>query len=351
MFGMLVDKAVPPVSAPVVNAHELALQTSPSMPVDSFTNACHQYLEDHEHRPQGPGCIVFGMSQFLGQTLTRRLSNLVSCVGLRQFFPAQRDYPVLGACDELAMRFAPKLFTIDSKQSQDPALKPSQLRYEILPHQEDKDYLSIVYFVGLPTEKMPIPVLGKLYDWVRPVLFGSKQDWEAIQIDVDRKTGEPIGISYETSNYSNSPESYDLVSRKELHLFAKVSKMPNGTWVHTVQQKNGKIQTCEVPNPFREGPRPSLAIVSWNTSLDICDRVAKNSELKLYALEELKPQFMDMDMYRAEGMDLRATWLMQRRLGKFIFRLPPRSGLVAPPLVAARPSLPVGVEAQPNPAG
>ena len=301
-----------------------------NLPLDSFSNACHQYLEDHEHKPQGAGMFVYGMSKILGQTFTRRLSNFTSYIGLGQFYPAERDYPILTPCDDMAKRFQPNLFTIDLKQSQAAGLKPNQLRYEILPPQEDRNYYSIVYFVGLPTEKLPIPVLGELYDLARPVLFGSKQDWEGIQIDINKDTLDPVGISFETSNYTNSADTYNLISRKDMHLFTKISKMSDGTWTHTIQQKNGKIQTTDVPNPFRDGLHVNMAIVLWNTSLDLCDRVAGNSELKLYPLKTPAVQFMDMDTYRKEGIDLRATWLSQRRLGKFTLRLPPRSDPAQP---------------------
>lgn len=300
------------------------LRAQMNLPVDSFGSACQQYLQDHKHKPQGPGMFVYGMSQLLGQTFTRRLSNLFSCLGCHQFYPAQRNYPVLTPCDTMVERFHPNLFTIDAKQSQDSGLRPNQLRYEILPPQEDKKYFSIVYFMGFPTERLPVPVLGKLYDLVRPVLFGNKHDWEAIQVDVDENTLEPIGISFETANYANSQDTYGMISRKDLHLFAKISKMPDGTWKYTVQQKNGKIQTSEVQNPFRDSEHANLAIVAWNSSLDLCDRVAGNSELKLYKVETPKSEFMDMDTYRKEGIDLRMTWLSQRRQGKFTLKLPPR---------------------------
>ncbi|MEI6805626.1 MAG: hypothetical protein WCK49_03855 [Myxococcaceae bacterium] len=295
------------------------------IPENLVLDVCHQFQDDHGHHPQGPNLIVYGMSQVLGQMLTRRFSNLLSCAGLGQFLPAQREYSVLQPWDELATRFQPKIFTISENQSKDPGLKPNQLRYEILPPQKDSNCYSIIYFLGLPTEKLPVPILGTLYDCVRPVLFGSKHDWEAIQIDIDRDTMEPVGMSFETCNYSNAPDTYDLISRKDLHLFTKISKTPNGTWKREIQQKNGTIQTTEVQNPFRDSTHANMAVVSWNTSLDLCDQVAQNSNLKLYPVDMPDTQFMDMDTYRKEGIDLRAAWLEKRRLGKFILKLPARS--------------------------
>lgn len=299
-------------SASMFSTQELSSSGIATHPVDKFSNACQQYLEDHHRQPEGPGLFVYGMSQILGQTFTRRFSNLVSCLGFGQFFPAQRDYPVLPPCDEIALRFQPRLFTTNTNQIQDAEIQPNQLRYEILPTQQDKDYYSIVYYIGAPTEKLSSSILSKLYELVRPILYGSKSDWEAVQVDIHKNTQEPIGLSFETCNYSNLPQGYYLMRQEDLHLPAKISRMPDGTWVYSVQQKNKTVQRTEIAHPFKEGTHADLCIVSWNSSLDICDRVAEKSELKVYPLENLTPQFMDIDTYQAEGIDLRATWLEKR---------------------------------------
>lgn len=314
---MLVGPSAQPSFTSANNPSAL-VATSPTQ-IDTYTNACRQYLRDHDHHPEGPSMFVYGMSLLLGQKTTRRLSNLISCTGLPQFYPARREYPILGPSDEMAARFQPKLSTMSEA-----IIKPRQIRYEILPKAEDKNYCSIIYYVGMETENLPIPVIGKLYDLARPVLFGAKHDWEAIQVDIDEKTQEPIGLSFETSNYSNSPESFDLVGSKDMHLFTRVEKKPDGTWEYTVQQKNGKIQKSTVSNPFKDGDQVNLSFVCWNGSFDLCDRVSQNSELKLYPFESPKPEFLDIDTYRQEGIDLRMDWLMKRKIGKFNLPMPQR---------------------------
>jgi hypothetical protein len=296
-------------SVPVLTPQKCSSSAALATPIDTFKDAFQQCLEDHHRQPEGPSMFVYGMSQILGRTLTRRLSNLVSCFGLGHFFVAQRDYPILQPHDELALKFQPRLLTINEKQMGDSSLKPNQLRYEILPAAQDKDTYSIIYYVGLPSEELPIPILGKLYNLIRPVLYGSKQDWEAIQVDIDKNTGEPVGLSYETSNYSNTPMSYNLTNSVDLHLLTKVSKMPDGSWRHTVKQKNGSIQSTQVDNPFKDTTHAALCLVAWNGSLDITERVAQNSHLKQYPLDDSKLQFLDIDTYQNEGFDLRATWV------------------------------------------
>lgn len=297
---------------------------SSSLNNDVFERACRQYLKDRNEKPQGPGVIAYGLSLILGELTLRRVSNLTAGLGLGQFYPAERSYPVLPPDNLLAERYAPKLFTINENQSKQESLKPEQLRYEILPAQQGQNYYSIVYYVGLPTEQLPFPVLVKLYDWVRPILFGSRKDWEGIQIDINQDTQQPVGISFETSNYSDTPDTYDLVSRRDLHLYTRISKLPDGSWQRTVQQTNGKIQTSKVESPFVDSQHPEIAIVSWNTSFDVCNQVALHPELKLFDLEQPKLEFMDIDTYKKEGIDLRATWLNKRRLSNLILRLPKR---------------------------
>lgn len=299
---MLVGNAVSHAS--VVTPQESLLPLAVKQPLDEFNNAFRQCLEDHRRQPEGPGVFVYGMSQILGQTFTRRLSNLISCLGLGHFYPAQRNYPVLSSSDELAQKFQPRLSTMNEQQ-----IKPTQLRYEILPTHKDKNSYSIVYYVGFPAEELPVPILGKLYNLIRPILYGSGQDWEAIRVDIDKNTEEPIGLSYETSNYANKPDSYYSARQEDLHLLTKVTKMPDGTWMHMISQKNGSVQTSPVENPFKDSTHAALCLVAWNGSLDIGERVARNSNLTQYALDDSQLQFLDIDTYQNEGFDLRATWL------------------------------------------
>jgi len=280
-----------------------------SEPMNSFTDAYQQCLEDRDLQPEGPGVFVYGMSRLFGQTFTRRLSNFAACFGLGQFFLAQRDYPILKPNDKLAQQFLPSLSTMNEKQSTDATLRPHEIRYEILPGGQDKDYYSVVYYIGFQTEELPIPVLGKLYNLFRPILYGSHCDWEAVQVDIDRNSHEPIGLSYETSNYANRSESYQATRKDDLHLKTKISRMSDGTWVHQIQQKNGSMQTSQVRSPFQGETHAALCLVAWNGSMDVCERVASNQALTIYALDSIKPQFLDIDTYRNEGFDLRATWV------------------------------------------
>ncbi|MES2503838.1 MAG: hypothetical protein V4534_03060 [Myxococcota bacterium] len=315
-----------PISIDTPGPRAICSESPKGIPEDIFLSVCHQYRAEHE-LPNRPGYVSQATSYLLGQTLTRRVSNFFSCFGLSQFLPAQRDYPTLPQSelnDQLAQRFTPKLSTIRELKCNTAELKPSSIRYEILPPQEDRPFHSIIYYIGMPLEKLPIPVIGKLYDWARPVLYGSQKDWEAVQIDVDL-AGNPIGMSFETSNYTNSPDSFNLITYRDLHLFSKIEKRVDGVWTQTIQQKNGLTQVQEIADPFKENTHPDLCLVSWNGQLDLSDRVKQKPDLKVNALEAPKPEFLDIETYRKEGIDLRATWLKTRKFGKFMMKLPGRT--------------------------
>src|SRR3989338_5604395 len=325
----------PQVLYPISN-YESAVETPSEqglVRVNSFTDACRQYLRDHnltdhnlidhDQRPQGPGIFVYGMSLLLGHKMTRRLSNLLACTGLAKFYPAQREYPVLSRTheiNEVALKLRPNLFTMSEAQTKDEMLQPKKMYYEILPRKSPKDPYSIVYYIETETEKMPIPVLGRLYTVLRTVLYGSKHDLEAIQIELDPNTKKPIGLNVETSNYSNNPESFDLISSKDMHLFTRVSQISEGTWERTVQQKNGTIQKTKVADPFQGGAGPNLAVVCWNGAFDLYDRVAQNQDLKLYPFETPEPKYLSEDTYRKEGVDLRVGWLTKHKQASLISR-------------------------------
>lgn len=282
--------------------------------------------ELEETEPAGP--VSQFLLMFLGLNTTRRISNLCKSVGFGGFLKPIRVYPTISAqtelkfcgqsvlVSELAASLKPKFFTINEERTKKPSLRPTEVRYEMLPSKKMQNHYSIIYYVKAPDEDMPIPILGKLYDYVRPILWGSKADWEAIQIDINKQSGEPQSLVFESSNYTDKPASYFSRTSSDLHLRCEVKKTGDDTWEHTLIQKDGKRSTTEVPDPFSEG-RPDFAFVSWNGGFDLTSRLKQmgygKGEKLLDELEDPAFSELDLDTFQAEGFDLRAGWLADRK--------------------------------------
>lgn len=282
-------------------------------------------------------------ARLLGEKNMRRLSNILACFGMNPVFEARRDYPVLqpdaklktsqnkplmidGApvsVEDLAKRYQPKFKTVKPDEISD-------LRYEVLPPKTGNHVYSIMYYFKRETENMPIPIIGKMYDWLRVILFTNKHDWEVVQVDVNRDTGEAEGLSYETSNYTDNPVSYDTIQTRNLHLMAKLSKQ-NGKWQHTVYQKNAQSRTIEVADPFENAVGPSLVLVSWNGSLDLESEYRRRGGTQLSDCLQQNPlSFLDIRTFRQEGMDLRVLWTQTRKQGRCVMWMPARKPTLMP---------------------
>lgn len=276
--------------------------------------------------PVGP--ISGFMLKWIGLNTTRRISNLCKTIGFGAFLKPVRVYPTMPAntplqfegksttVAKLAASLNPKLFTINDERTQKPSLKPTETRFEMLPSKRDANHYSLLYYVKAPDEDMPIPILGRLYDYVRPILWGSKADWEAVQIDINKQTGKPEGMVYESCNYTDKPGSYFARSSADLHLRCEVKKTGEGTWEHTLIQKNGSQVVSEISDPFSEG-RPHVAYVSWNGGFDLTSKLKTlgygSGEKMLEPLEDPAFSELDLDTFQDQGFDLRAGWLKDRK--------------------------------------
>ncbi len=295
--------------------------------MDDVIASCAQFKKEHATPEQLKYCPQF-VALVLGHTLTRRISNLLSCVGLSGFYDAQRDYPILPSSPErleLAKKYAPILSSISESQAKCAQTNRSEVRYELIPPGDECKYYSLIYYLGFPTERMPISLLDRLYEWVRPVLYGSKKDWEAIQIDLDPKSMEPVAVSFETSNHLNDPASYNTLRSEDLHLKCRISKSENGLWKKVVTQQNDRTNEFEVSNPFVSGGmHPCFTIVSWNGSLELSSEISDKPNMKTYRISTSEVRFLDLETFQNEGIDLRVGWLKDRKFGKFLLNLAPR---------------------------
>jgi len=290
------------------------------VPQDTLKAMCRQYNEEHQAARE-LGYVSQFMSFLLGTVTVRRVSNFFACFGFSSFYPAQRNYPVIPAgerAEQLAKLFVPKLSTMSVVQSKSDDLKPNNLYYEVLPPKEERNYFSLLYYLGAETERVPTPIINWLYEKVRAVWYGSQKDWEAIQINLDPKTFEPIGICYETSNYSGNPNGYHLMNASDLHLKCSILKQEDGSWEQCVEQKNGEETRAPIANPFESGPHLPVTIVSWNGAFDVTSKVEEQKSLKVYELDLPQPKYLDINTYREEGMDLRVGWLQERKFGRFM---------------------------------
>ena len=266
--------------------------SSPEIDSFHFKETCDQRMADDTR--QKPKILAQILARLFGQKPMRQISNFFSNFGMGIFFDAQRDYAVLPTscviktsqglplkikgqeqtAQSFAEQFKPQFLTISPIQAVDKTIQVKEMRYEILPPSQGKSHYTIIYYVRRKSESLPVPILGKLYDWIRPILYGSKEDWEPIQINVHRDTGEPEAIVYETSNYTGDGGTFDLVSPKNLHLCTKIMKQKNGSWRHSVYQKDGNVKSVDIENPFHDN-QLEMIFVSWNGLYDVRQMVEK----------------------------------------------------------------------------
>jgi hypothetical protein len=270
------------------------------------------------------------------------LSNLLNACRCADIYPAHRDYAVLppqarlkfdpGTAEALAQRYVPSFKTLKAEHGCDASVAPKQLRYEVLPPKAGNPVYSIIYYVGMDTEKLPIPVIGKMYSWARVLLYGAQQDWEAIQVDVNAHTGRPEGLSYESSNYTGDPATFDTIQRRNLHLRTRVALARDGSWQHTIYQKNGQARSVETTDPFEGDKGPAMLVVAWNGSFDL-QAVARHRGVdKMFDFSDQPERlaFLSIKDIRATSMDLRVSWTQARKEGQTVMRMPARKPSLVP---------------------
>ena len=315
------------LSSVLHDSHDLSVARTPS-PTFSESGVV-QHAKDLVHADSS-GPVTKMMLRVLGKNFTRRVSNLFKCMGIGSFLEAVRTYMILGPevfvrktdgarlqvdgqdinMAQLAARFKPKIFTINAERLNDPDLKPTDIRYEVLPP-KDSDCLSIIYYIKAEDEHMPIPIIGKLYGLVRPVLWGSKPDWEAVVVDVNRNTGEAEKLTYETCNLTANPASYYALSPRDLHLKCEVEKQNDGSWMHSLKHK-GKLKTKTVEDPFLESNNVGMAYISWNGGFElgsVCEQLGYGEGDRLLEQTEEAPlNFLSSKKYGEGGFDLKVGW-------------------------------------------
>lgn len=260
-----------------------------------------------------------------GNTFTRRFSNAIACTGLRHFFPAVRSYDVLPpnakltssdgsviimngfhlSADRLAHLLKPIVFTINSSRLNNGDLSPSTLWYEVLPPSDhQQQYYSIKYYIGCNDEDHPHSMINRLYDAVRPILWGSKRDVEALKVQFDRDSGQVHSLTFESSNYSADPKSYYASGTRTTHQLREVTNNYDGTWSYVPAQDAYPIAAEKLKNPLGEFEHPELVFVSWNGAFDLRERVQNKGHASLRTEQPIL-QFLDAYTYTREGMDLR----------------------------------------------
>jgi hypothetical protein len=197
------------------------------------------------------------------------------------------------------------------------------MRYEVLPPRQGKNSYSILYYIKRPHERMPFPFIGSLLDWVRPVLWGSRAEWNAIEVDIDRDKFVPESLNYESSNYSANPLSFETTTSSDLHLPAKATGSDK-KWTVTLSQKDNRAKTREIESPFLSDTHAAFAFVNWNGDLDLVNAAKLLGYQSLYPMEDPPLSFLDINTYRKEALDLRNAWLKRRQTGHCYLYFPPR---------------------------
>lgn len=324
------------------------------------SSLCHasevyeQIMHDAEQTPPAATVTRF-FARILGDNFVRRVSNFFRLFNSRELYCARREYPVLPQTAQLrksngslaledgqavtakaiAERYKPATYTINKERIDDPGLTPDDMRYEVLPPKDGSSFYSIIYYIKSEDENMPLPVIGKIYDWLRPILWGSKADWEALQIDIDRDSLTPVGSTFETCLYNGNPKSYYTNVANKLHVRVDVKKLSNGAWEHIVYRRNGTKTTSSINDPFQDSTHVKLAYVSWNGNFDIVESLQKRQycltttvdhEQNMWITAQPGLEFLDIRTYRDQGFDLRSQWLRARKVGQCVMQLPARQG-------------------------
>lgn len=287
------------------------------------------------------------LARVCGKKMVRCMANLVSSISGGRLFDAHRAYGVLPPqtllttkegmplvrlgkqiiAADLAECYRPKLWSISEEQAQSTSLAPSQMRYEVLPPKDGKNEYTVIYYIKREQELALIPVLSWMYQKVKPFLFASKSEWNAVQVDIDRNTALPKQISFESSNYTADPQSFESMAYQDMNLVVTIEKRES-KWVHTLYQKNQKAKAQDVAEPFASDNRLELVFTNWHGSLDVksmCEAKGYQSGPKrLMALQDAPMSFLDIDTYRTEAMDLREVWLERRKASQCQVLMPKR---------------------------
>ena len=308
-----------------------------------FEEASKQCAADYKAKTKLSTCSNV-LARMFGKVLLSRISNVFASLGLGEFYSSRRDYSVLPpstllktqagsplvlkdkpcTAEDLAQHFAPCFFTTNQAQSKDPNQCISQLRYEVLPPRSGKDYYAIIYYMGRESEVYPFPLVSRLLNWTRSVFWGTKRDWKTVEIDVDRNTGKANRILFESSNYTDIPESFNQTSPKDLHLYTQMAAVGD-QWTYTLTQKDGQSRQVQIEDPFKIDPHVNLSLVSWNASIDLKNRAEQRGCRDFYPMPK-KPElsFLDIQTFCQERMDLRLEWMQERKRGRCPLILPAR---------------------------
>lgn len=181
---------------------------------------------------------------------------------------------------------------------------------------ETQGEISVVYAVCAANERHPVAWQRRLYDAVRPSLYGSLQDVEAIVVGVDAKTLEPKRLTFEAPR---DPADYQAYGFGKLHRRTEYVR-EGESWFRA-----GTIE--EVPNPF-DGPdgRPRITCTTWNCSLnstadlEAAGFVASETpgaERVIYDVG-IQPQFtwLTPEAYQEMNMSLRVGMLNPGRMAR-----------------------------------
>lgn len=250
--------------------------------------------------------------EFVGQheeistnsTLTRRISNLLEQLGLKGIKPAKRDYAVLLPTSELKGTYLtvadiakvcrPKLYSIHAERIEDPQVMPFEMLYEVF---EVGDGLyRVIYYVGYHGEHLPVPYLGGFYDKLRPILYGSKDDYEAVCLDVDVREKRVTALRFDAGKCSEKPGSYWQLDEALLHQY-------------TQRYASEGAEDSLMP--------VSMVITAWNGTFDTLENVSRlgyGKDKPLYQCQDVQLSFLDDAAYARTGMDLRVPWLHQNQL-------------------------------------
>lgn len=316
-----------------------------------FNDVCSQMLDDHVDRPK-TRVLLQVVARIFGLTFARCMSNVIAHFTGCSWLDARRDYAILPkdalivnskgdvlavdgtplTAEKLANQYKPQMYTISEDQSIDDNLGVVEMRYEVLPPRLNKNSYSIVYYIRRERELMPVVFLGMVLDVIRPFFWGSKSEWSAVEIDIDRDTGEPNQLDFESTNYTGDPLSYEITSANDLHLPVKVIAKDK-KWSHTLYQKDNRAKSREIQNPFEKDKHPNLVFVNWNGDLDLAGSAAITGykmdgdvaePKRLYKMKDAPLQFLDIMTYRKEGLDLRNHWLKRRKKGQCQMSFPAR---------------------------
>jgi hypothetical protein len=349
-IGGKVEAVEFPIAASSGSLSESRAEES-SEELDTFhvADVCRNYAAELTEHPR-PYWFVKVATRICGQAFLRRISNLFSrWFKLKEFLPAERAYPVLPpdarlmtskgepllsdgvqvTASSLAEKFVPRLHTIHSSRASDARLAPNKIRFEVLPPKEGKEQYSIIYYVRTERLGVPVPLVSTLYQWIKPIFFGSSRDWHAVQVDVNRDSGALDSLSFETCNYTHDPGSYNIYNPSDLQLRARVYRGARG-WTQEVEQQNGRIsnQPCADPASGSDG-HPALTYISWNGGFDL---LSTTSRLNLTCSALPKPDLAPLRAkhFRKDGFDLRTPWLERRKAGNGVKQFPPRKSHMEP---------------------